>query len=151
MGPFRFSLEKVLRLRQRETLLAQMALAAARRRAAAATAGVEQARSRRLAYEQEMGVARSRVIRVGALSAQTWQHGNLARVEAAAVEALHDALAEVADRRIGLEEAERRQKALEKLQESQFEAFRYEELAREQSAIDEMAQSVTRVRRGANG
>lgn len=150
MGRFQFSLEKVLRLRQNETLLAQQALAGAQREAAAAAVAVEQARHQRLAFEREMSASRGAVIKVGALSTQTWQHGNLALVEAAAVEALHEALAEVAARRFDLEEAERRQKALEKLQETQMEAFSYEELAREQAAIDEMAQSVMRGRKGAD-
>lgn len=73
---------------------------------------------------------------------------NLGRRELGAADDLHRALAEVADRRVKAEQAELRQKALEKLRDQQLEAYRYAEATADQIATDEMAQRVRRLAKG---
>lgn len=149
MKPFRFSLEKVLKVRQHQTMLAKHALAEAQLRVGQAWAALEQARVARVQFEAGMEEQRSH-----RLPAQKWQtlsqrHDYMVLKEKNAVQSLHEALARVAEKRSELEEAERREKTLEKLREQQFESHRYTELSEEQFAMDEMAANAVRDRKGA--
>jgi flagellar FliJ protein len=146
--PFRFNLEKVLKVRQLETLKAKQALAEAQLLAGQAWAASEQARAARVAFEGEMERRRSRRITAGEWAALSEQHDQLTAREKEAARRLHEALALVAERRSQLEEAQRREKALEKLREQQFEAYLHEEQLAEQAEVDEMAQNLSRAQKG---
>lgn len=149
MKPFRFSLEKVLKVREHQTLLAKHALAEAQLQVGQAWAALEQARVARVHFETEMEEQRSHRLPAQKWQALSQQHDYMVLKEKRAVQALHEALARVAERRAELEEAERREKTLEKLREQQFESHRYSELSEEQFAMDEMAANAVRERKGA--
>lgn len=149
MKPFRFSLEKVLKVRQHQTMLCKHALATAQLAAGQAWVTLEKARVARADFEKELQERRTRRMTAQKWAASSEQHDRVVQHEKAAAEKLHQALAEVAGKRAELEEAERRAKTLEKLRDQQMEAHRYGELAEEQAAMDEMAQGAGRDRKGA--
>ena len=149
MAPFRFNLEKVLKVRQVETLKAKQSVAQAQLVSGQAWVAVEKVRSERVAFEaawEERRSSRRQTAREWTDSSQ--RHGALVEAEKAAVEALHAALAVVAEKRAELEEAERREQALLKLREQQEEAHEYAERAEEQIITDEIAQNTHRSVRG---
>ncbi len=144
MKPFRFRLEKVLNIRQRESVLAKNALAQARLRSRQAVAFLETARTERAASEQALLAKRQKrmITYEWILSAQ--MHDALVEREKQAQAALRAAREEEARRRELLAEAERREKVLDKLKERQAEEHRYQLEAYEQAQIDEMAQNIFR-------
>lgn len=148
MKPFRFSLEKVLKVREHQTMLAKHALAEAQLKVGQAWAALEQARVARVHFEAEMEEQRSHRLPAQKWQALSQQHDYMVMKEKNAVQALHEALARVSERRAELEEAERREKTLEKLREQQFESHRYSEHSEEQFAMDEMAANAVRERKG---
>lgn len=148
MKPFRFSLEKVLKVRQVETMKAKQSLASSQLVAGQAWVSMERARAARIAFEAEWEERRKR-----RMSAKDWvesgeRHEGLIQSEKNAADSLHKALRIVAEKRAELEEAERREKALDKLREQQYEAHEYQERAEEQAVTDEIAQNVRRVAKG---
>jgi flagellar FliJ protein len=146
--PFRFNLEKVLKVREVETMKAKQALAAAQLVAGQAWVTTEQRRSQRAAFEAEWEAKRSRRMSAGEWNAASERQALLVQAEQEAVQALHAALAVVAERRSELEEAERKEKALTKLREQQFEAHEYAMRAEEQVITDEIAQTVRQQQKG---
>lgn len=151
MKPFRFSLEKVLKVREHQTMLAKHALAEAQLKVGQAWATLEQARLARVQFETEMEEQRSHPLPVQKWQALSEKHDYMALREKGAVQDLHAALAWVTEKRAELEEAERRERTLEKLRDQQFETHRYAELSEEQFDMDEMAANAARNRKGAGG
>jgi len=144
LKPFRFNLEKVLKVRQVESMKAKQALALAQLKSGQAWVTMENCRKQRAAFEAEWETRRK--VR---MTAAEWNQASerlaaLVQVEKDAVEALHQALAVVAEKRAELEEAERKEKALTKLREQQYEAHEYAEQVEEQIITDEIAQTVRR-------
>jgi flagellar export protein FliJ len=140
--PFRFTLEKVLSVRRRQTLGAQKALSGAQMEAAKRWSQLEGARVTRTEQEQAWTEKQAS----GRVTARQWKISGehldgLRAVERQASEALQEALAEVAAKRAELEEASRREKALEKLRQQQLEAHQQVIQMAEQAAVDEMAQT----------
>jgi flagellar FliJ protein len=148
--PFRFNLEKVLKVRQRETLKAKQALAAAQLASGQAWVALEKARAERVAFEAEWEERRKQRMPAREWMEASQRHEALMKAEKAAAEALHQALAVVAQRRAELEEAERREKALDRLREQQYEAHAYEMRQLEQAEMDEIAQAMRRTQGGIN-
>lgn len=148
MKPFRFSLEKVLKVRQLETTKAKQALAMAQLTSGQAWVASEKARASRVAFEADWERRRAGRSSVSAWQEAAARHEELVAAEKEAVERLHAALAEVAAKRAELEEAQRREKALEKLREQQYAAHEYTEQTSEQALIDEMAQTMGRIEKG---
>ncbi|HWI65935.1 MAG TPA: flagellar FliJ family protein [Symbiobacteriaceae bacterium] len=151
MKPFRFNLEKVLKVRQVETTKAKQALAAAQLASGQAWVQMENCRKQRIAFEADWEARRK-----GRMTAAEWNQASerqsqLVQVEKDAVDTLHRALAVVAERRAELEEAERKEKALTKLREQQYEAHEYAERAEEQIITDEIAQTVRRTHQQQKG
>lgn len=149
MKPFRFNLEKVLKVRQVETLKAKQALAKAQLTSGQAWVVMEKARTDRTAFEaawEERRSSQRQTVREWTESSQ--RHAAMVEAEKAAVEALHQALAAVAEKRAELEEAERKEQALLKLREQQEAAHDSAERAEEQATTDEIAQNTRRSVRG---
>lgn len=116
--------------------------------AQASRASLDRARAERTAFQNQLDGRRRKGMAVWEWAATTESHLELARREQGAADDLHQALAEVSAKRLLAEEAERRQKALEKLRDQQFEAYRYAEATADQIATDEMAQRARRTGRG---
>lgn len=151
MKPFRFNLEKVLKVREVETMKAKQALAKAQLASGQAWVVMENCRRQRVAFEGEWETRRK-----GRMTAAEWNQASerlsaFVREEQKAVELLHQALAAVAEKRAELEEAERKEKALTKLREQQYEAHEYAERAEEQLVTDEIAQTVRRAHQQEKG
>lgn len=151
MKPFRFKLEKVLRIRERETMLAKNNLSVALHEADRARAALEQAINQRKVFEAEMSERMKHRITAQQLSFTAMQHETFMESEAAAGDGLRQALEVVATRRAELVAAERRQKTLEKLRERRLEQWRYEAGVEEQNLTDEMAQTQMRRVKGGGG
>lgn len=141
MKTFRFTLEKVLRVRQHQSMLAKHAVAQAQLLAGKAWVALEQARLARTQFETEWEERRKNRMTARQWSAYSEQHQRLAQTEQAAASELHSALAEVSRKRDELEAAMQREKALDKLREQQYEAYQQEQLAVEQAQNDEIAQT----------
>lgn len=144
MKPFRFRLEKLLTIREKETQRAQNALAIARLRRRQAATYLEQVRA-----ERKASAAALLRRRQGRMTALEWRrtaelHEGLVEKERAAEAILREALAEEERRRQELTEAERREKSLERLKERRAEEYRLELAAWEQAQTDEVAQVVFR-------
>jgi len=144
LKPFRFNLEKVLKVRQVETMKAKQALASAQLASGQAWVTMENCRKQRVAFEADWEARRK-----GRMTAAEWSQASerqsaLVQQEQKAVDILHRSLALVAEKRAELEEAERKEQALTKLREQQFEAHEYAERAEEQIITDEIAQTVRR-------
>jgi len=144
LKPFRFRLEKVLNIRQRESMLAKNALAQARLRTRQAVAFLETSRSERAASEQALLVKRMKRMTTYEWIISTQMHESLVEREKQAMATLQNAEQEEAYRRELLAEAERREKVLDKLKERQEGEHRYQAEAYEQAQIDEMAQNIFR-------
>jgi flagellar FliJ protein len=142
MKPFQFNLEKVLKMRQLQTLKAKQALAAAQLAVGQAWVSMERARNDRTASATAMEQMQTQRVRVGTLTVSSERHDALSKAELLAAERLQAATAEVDVRRAELTEAKRREKALEKLREQQYEVSRHEVERAEQAENDEMAQLV---------
>lgn len=151
MKPFRFNLEKVLRIREHETMLAKNNLALAMHEAEKAREALEQATNQRKAFEAEMTERMKHRMTAQQLSFTTMQHETFMEAEEIAEEGLRQALDVVSTRREELAEAERRQKTLEKLQDRQYRDWQYEAGVEEQNLIDEMAQNQMRRSREGGG
>ncbi len=140
--PFRFNLDKVLKVRQHQVMLAKHELAGAQVALARAWAALEQARLARSTFEAELEERRKRRMSAQQWAASAQQHDAKALAEKEAAQHLHEALAAVAEKRANLEEAERRCKTLENLRDQEMEAHRYEADREEQNLVDEMAQAM---------
>lgn len=139
MSAFRFPLEKVLAVREFETMAAQQELVEARRASAEANAALDQARRARLAFADDLTRRRKQGMAAWEWAATTRQYEQFCRAEEAATASLHRALEVTSSRQIALEEAMQREEALRKLESRHREAFRYAELKAEQDAMDEIA------------
>jgi len=142
MKRFRFRLQRLLEIREHEKRLAQNNWVVARLAAQAAAEELKAASARRAASAERL-LAR----RQGRMTVQEWRHWSemheaLVAQERLAAERLAAALREEERRRQELTEAERREKALERLRDRRAEEFRQAAEAAEQAAIDEMAQNV---------
>lgn len=151
MQPFRFSLEKVLTVRSHQTQAAQQVYMQAQQAADKAHEQVLGARSDRRSHEERL-LNRG----AGGVTVREWLFLNeglegYRLVEQEAVRFHQERLARAADRRVELQEARRREKALEKLKERHREAHVELELAREQATLDEMAQTMQRRAEGGGG
>ena len=148
MPAFHFQLEKVLKVREHQTALAQHGLAAAQSELGRARAALDQVRHLRSAWVNQWEQRRSERMAALEWSAASERLAAFAEAERKAVQHLHGCLADVAARRQELEEATQAQKTLEQLREKQKEEHMYAVLAAEQSQIDEMAQTMRGHRRG---
>ena len=137
MKRFRFSLEKVLRLRSQETEQAKRALGKALADEAAARSAAAEARLVLGQRTEEAATAE----RVGMTafefaSLRTFLTFLQRQLEAAEAE-LNEAILITQRRRVELLAVRRREKALEKLRERRFEQYRQESLQEEQKELDE--------------
>jgi len=134
---FRFSLEKVLRLRSQETEQAKRALGAALAAEAAARAAAEEARQVLARRTEEAATAeRTGMTAFEFASLRTYLTFLQRQLEAAGT-ALAGAIALTQRRRLELLAVRRREKALEKLRERRFDQYRLEGLQQEQKELDE--------------
>lgn len=148
MKPFHFSLEKVLKVRQLETMKAKQALVAAQMAVGQAWVELEQARNERIASATGQERLQKRRVRVSTLAAASEAHQELIRAEEEAAQALNRARAQVVERRDELQEARRKEKALEKLRDQQLELSRQEEERLDQATTDETAQTTRQAAKG---
>lgn len=148
MKPFRFSLEKVLNVRQLQTTKAKQALASAQLVAGQAWMALEQARVARVTFETEWEARRTSRMTAGEWAAASQTQDGLVEAAKAAADRLHSALEVVAELREELVEAQRKEKALEKLRDQQREAHEHAMRATEQAETDEVAQAVGRAQKG---
>jgi flagellar FliJ protein len=134
---FRFSLEKVLRLRAQETEQAKRALAQAMGAEAAAAEALSEARET-LQHRTAEATAQERA---GLVAAEFGALRNylifLQRQVEAAEAALGAAKALTQQRRLELLRARRRERALEKLRERRFAQYQLEAMREEQKELDE--------------
>jgi len=144
LKPFRFSLEKVLKVRQLQTAKARQALSGAQLVAGHAWVAVEAARSARVAFAADWEARRAKRMTAGEWADASEHQDGLAAAEKAAADRLHSALEAVAERRAELVEVERKEKALEKLRDQQWAAHECEQRAAEQAETDEIAQTYGR-------
>ena len=147
MAPFRFTLEKVLTVREMETLQAHEVLVAAQSRAVEASLMMDEARRARQAFAARLEERRERGMAAWEWAASSRQHESLSRAESAAADLVQRAQEGVAAARVQLEGALAREEALNKLRERQWEEFRSTELLAEQAINDELAQ-IMRLRKG---
>lgn len=148
MKPFRFQLEKVLTVREMQSLSAQEALGAAQAARREAQERLAEAAARRRAYVTDLEQRR----RTG-MPAWEWvitsrRLDQLSREEQAAVERLHAALEAVSLCRGKLAEAKQQEEVLVRLRERHQEVHRQVALLEDQARTDEMAQVVRLVRKG---
>lgn len=148
MKPFQFNLEKVLKIRQLQTLKAKQAVAAAQLAVGRAWVELERARNDRVASAKAMEQMQTQRVRVGTLCVSSERHEVLGKAELLAAEHLQAATTVLNDQRAELIEAQRREKALEKLREQQYEVSRHEGERAEQADNDEIAQLIGQNRRG---
>jgi flagellar protein FliJ len=150
VNPFRFRLQKVLMVREFETLVATQALVAARGAAAEASAAVHHRRQARVEYAGQLAQRRTLGMPAWEWAATARHYELLCQAEQEAAESLHRALGLVAERQVAVEGAMRREETLHKLQDHHLEAFQYAEQAAEQAALDEMAQTYRLIAKGVN-
>lgn len=148
MRSFRFSLQRVLTVRELETLQAQQALAGAQAAAKEAAAALAEIRAARQEFVVKLEERRARGMVAWEWTATSRHHEALSRQEGLAANALHAALERVATRQVELERALQREQVLEQLRDQQQAAYQYAEQLAEQAAIDEMAQRTRLVHKG---
>lgn len=143
MKRFRFTLEKVLKVREHETTLAEEALAEALGSASRAQEAAEDATQQRLGHQTEWKrqAADRHTVRQWILFQEIDEAFRLA--EQQAHERWEEALGAVGQQREILQAATQREKALETLREHQWEAYRSEWLACEQAELDEIGQTIS--------
>lgn len=137
MKRFRFSLERVLRLRGQETEQAKRELGKALAAEAAARAAAAEARTE-LAHRTDEAGQRERtgLTAYEFASLRTYVTFLQRQLEAAEVR-LAAAVGETQRRRLALLGARRKERALEKLRERRLEQYRLESLRQEQKELDE--------------
>lgn len=145
---FHFSLERVLNVRETQTLQAQQMLAEAQTLAGRALATLLEARAAREAFAERLAGRRLAGMQAWEWAAADRQYDMLCQAVRWAEEAHAEALKVVDDRRLQLQEAMRREDMLLSLRDRQLEAFQVEELRAEQATVDELAQAMRRTARG---
>jgi flagellar FliJ protein len=134
---FRFSLERVLRLRSQETEQVKRALGKAVAAEATARGLVSEARAELVRRTEEAGQReRSGLTAFEFASLRTFVTFLQRQLEAAELR-LADAVAETQRRRLALLGARRKERALEKLRERRLEQYQLEALQQEQKELDE--------------
>ncbi|MDF2629975.1 MAG: Flagellar FliJ protein [Symbiobacteriaceae bacterium] len=137
MKRFRFSLERVLRLRSQETEQVKRALGKAVAAEATARGLVSEARAELVRRTEEAGQReRSGLTAFEFASLRTFVTFLQRQLEAAELR-LADAVAETQRRRLALLGARRKERALEKLRERRLEQYQLEALQQEQKELDE--------------
>ncbi|HWI62414.1 MAG TPA: flagellar export protein FliJ [Symbiobacteriaceae bacterium] len=137
MKRFRFSLEKVLRLRSQETEQAKRALGAALAAEAAARAAADEIRDALRQRTDEATVReRGGMTAFEFASMRTYVIFLQKQLEGA-LAALAEAMAVTQRRRLELLAVRRRERALEKLRERRVDQYRLESLQEEQKELDE--------------
>lgn len=137
MKRFRFSLEKVLRLRSQETEQAKRALGQAVAAEAAARSATDEVREAlRLRTEEATVRERGGLTAFEFASFRTYVIFLQRQLEAAEA-ALAQAVALTRRRRLELLAVRRRERALEKLRERRLDQYRLESLREEQKELDE--------------
>ncbi|HYF78518.1 MAG TPA: flagellar export protein FliJ [Symbiobacteriaceae bacterium] len=137
MKRFRFSLERVLRLRGQETEQAKRELGRALAAEAQARAAVAEARSELVRRTDEAGQReRSGLTAYEFASLRTYVTFLQRQLEATELR-LTEAVDETQRRRLALLGARRKERALEKLRERRLEQYQLESLQQEQKELDE--------------
>lgn len=144
MKPFRFRLQRLLDLRQKETKMAQNALGQAQAAARQAADWLAVAVANRTESGERLLTRRQK-----RMTALEWRHSAelhqaLIDQEKLAAQRMNEALALEAQRRAELAEAERREKVLDRLRERRADEYRLAAEAYEQAEIDEMGQNMYR-------
>lgn len=150
MKRFRFSLERVLDVREIQSVLVLQSLGEARVAAGQAAAALEEARGRRSSYAVSLEERRRQGMAAWEWAVTSTRHEALSRAEQEATQALQRALETVSLRQAELEGARQREKALQHLKGVQLEAFRLADAAADQAVNDELAQRFARRERRVN-
>ena len=137
MKRFRFSLEKVLKLRTQEQEQAKRALAQAMAVEASARQALEDVRARLQQRASEAGALERAGLSVFEFANFRHYVAFLQGEEKRYAEELARAEQMTQKRRLALLEARRREKALEKLKERRLEQYQQESLRHEQKELDE--------------
>lgn len=140
--PFRFRLERLLRIKEAKEEELHQDLAEAKREADAARAAADALSLRLSEREEEMRMSRTGPVSIDRMRLligyADWLKGELVAAE----ERYSACKFEEESRRAALLEAMRERKILEALKERQYAAYLVEEARIEQRATDEMAQNV---------
>lgn len=137
MKRFRFSLERVLRLRGQETEQAKRALGVALAAEASARAAAAEARGELLRRTDEAEQRERQGLTAHEFASLRTYLTYLQRQLEAAEVRLAEAAHETQRRRLALLGARRKERALEKLREHRLEQYQLESLQQEQKELDE--------------
>jgi flagellar export protein FliJ len=139
---FQFNLEKVLRVRGHETDIAMQHVAAALLELSRCQHGLRKAGAALEALEDDWRQQTRARRTVNQWHTHNLLHEALVEAKLLAAEAVVQAQAMLAARRLELAEARRREKVLESLKDRQLAVYTQESLAEEQKETDEVAQNM---------